>query len=376
MNQVHTSLLPTARGIVLLGISLLGLIGGVLWGQPVFVFVGALFFALWVGDLIALALGLRGWAFDLSSGRYRVGPNPAWFGSEIGIHWTGTSAGTVSLQLPPSFEFLEESDGTVVVAARHRGWFDLDAIGARSGPFGCWKMTARLSKMAQVIVWPEVSWIGVSQAAAEIAQGPTDFSFSLQDDVAVREYLPGDPLRRIHWRSTARRGELMTRAETPEDPRQMLIELRLGSQAVIDPAINHATAKVLREQADAITERGISIAASLCLAAATAGVKVSFLSGTTQATGPTAQLLNWLAGYEVQLNTPHSTSTEHRILITDDAQDLDTRGALVVHVTAGLPDSQTITIDGLIVADATQPLAQNTALLHAALGGQLSGVGR
>jgi uncharacterized protein (DUF58 family) len=40
-----------------------------------------------------------------------------------------------------------------------------------------------------------------------------------EDDVATREYRHGDDLRRVHWRSTARRGELMVR--TDEQPRQM-----------------------------------------------------------------------------------------------------------------------------------------------------------
>lgn len=39
----------------------------------------------------------------------------------------------------------------------------------------------------------------------------------------VRDYVPGDPLRSIHWKSSARRGEWMARAQEPaEEPRFMV----------------------------------------------------------------------------------------------------------------------------------------------------------
>ena len=50
-----------------------------------------------------------------------------------------------------------------------------------------------------------------------------------EDDVATREYRHGDDLRRVHWRSTARHGELMVRRE--EQPRQMRATVLLDTRA-------------------------------------------------------------------------------------------------------------------------------------------------
>jgi len=53
------------------------------------------------------------------------------------------------------------------------------------------------------------------------------------DDVLVREYRQGDDVRRVHWRSTAKRGELMVRREEQAwDPSaSILIDSRLGAHA-------------------------------------------------------------------------------------------------------------------------------------------------
>lgn len=45
-----------------------------------------------------------------------------------------------------------------------------------------------------------------------------------QDDVTTREYRHGDPMRRVHWAATARRGELMVRQEeTVTTPRATIV---------------------------------------------------------------------------------------------------------------------------------------------------------
>src|SRR6266542_999210 len=50
-------------------------------------------------------------------------------------------------------------------------------------------------------------WLGAGERRMRIAAASGD------DDIAPRAYRVGDPLRRVHWRSTARYGELMVRRE-------------------------------------------------------------------------------------------------------------------------------------------------------------------
>src|SRR4029453_1872344 len=51
-----------------------------------------------------------------------------------------------------------------------------------------------------------------------------------EEDATVREYRDGDDLRRVHWRSTARRGELMVRRE--EQPWQSRCAMFLDARTI------------------------------------------------------------------------------------------------------------------------------------------------
>jgi uncharacterized protein (DUF58 family) len=82
----------------------------------------------------------------------------------------------------------------------------------------------------------------------------------------VREYVRGDPLRSVHWKSTARRGELMTRASEPaEEPRFMVFldgssesyEGESGAQ-LFETGIEW-TAGLLQAASDARTEAGLAV---------------------------------------------------------------------------------------------------------------------
>ncbi|PPK95246.1 uncharacterized protein (DUF58 family) [Kineococcus xinjiangensis] len=58
------------------------------------------------------------------------------------------------------------------------------------------------------------------------------------DDIALRQYRPGDDLRRVHWRSTARRGEVMVREDERGGRAEvvLLVDRRLGAHAGRGPA--------------------------------------------------------------------------------------------------------------------------------------------
>lgn len=88
-----------------------------------------------------------------------------------------------------------------------------------------------------------------------------------EDLAEVREYVHGDPLKAIHWASTAHRGKLMVRGEeSPQDPRAtVLVDLRRdrhrgqGPTASLEAAISAAASAVAhlaaRRQGVALVDR-------------------------------------------------------------------------------------------------------------------------
>jgi Protein of unknown function DUF58 len=100
----------------------------------------------------------------------------------------------------------------------------------------------------------------------------------------VREYRPGDPLRRIHWRSSARHGELIVREYEPPGVQTVAI--------LCDPA------PPSREAADQIAR----LAASEAWDCLRAGGRVVLWSPGVESTRPEESrsiwpLLEWLARY-------------------------------------------------------------------------------
>jgi len=124
-------------------------------------------------------------------------------------------------------------DVSYPVTSPARGRFTVGPLAVRlTDPFGLCELTRAFAATDDLVVTPVVvrlppvrlggDWAGGGDAAARsVASSGTD-------DVATREYRHGDDLRKVHWRSTARVGELMVRQE--EQPFQSRATLLLDGR--------------------------------------------------------------------------------------------------------------------------------------------------
>ena len=144
----------------------------------------------------------------------------------------------------------------------------------RSDPLGLARRRLTVSGTVEVIVYPRVDRVspppgGREQPAAvrnrQMVQASHRDSFR-----GLREYVAGDDLRLVHWRSSARTGELVVRQDEEPRPRATAVVLDLRRSA-------HAGLSL---------ERAVSVAASVVLAGRRAGQEV-----VLAATDGTAMLL-------------------------------------------------------------------------------------
>lgn len=228
-----------------------------------------------------------------------------------------------------------------------RGRWDVGPLRLRvTDPFGMCEVTRGFSATDPLVVIPRVhplhplrgsgSWTGSGESTATTAAA------SGEHDVAIREYRDGDDLRMVHWRSTARRGELMVRRD--EQPHLLRATIVLDGRAIAHRGDGPASS----------FEWAVSAAASVAslLAASGYGVRVLTDDVETPWTGRDAEhgvgeLLDRLA--TVQTGGPHELRHAHRALARGggdglvvsilgevDSGDVDPVAALTRRGAAGL----------------------------------------
>ena len=87
-----------------------------------------------------------------------------------------------------------------------------------SDPFGLAATATRGAPVVELTVWPAIDEIAsLPHTSGDDPHGGTDHPNALaaagDDFYALRDYVVGDDLRHVHWRSTARRDELMVRQD-------------------------------------------------------------------------------------------------------------------------------------------------------------------
>jgi uncharacterized protein (DUF58 family) len=112
----------------------------------------------------------------------------------------------------------QASSVAYTVRAELRGRYEVGPLTLRmTDPFGLCEMTRSFPSSDRLTVIPQVNPLQLVRLAGEYAGTGDSRARSVavhgEDDAATREYRRGDDLRRVHWRSTARVGELMVRRE-------------------------------------------------------------------------------------------------------------------------------------------------------------------
>jgi uncharacterized protein (DUF58 family) len=139
---------------------------------------------------------------------------------------------------------------------RRRGLYQLGpARIAGTDPFGLFRSSRRIGPTRQVLVYPQTfEMTGLALPAGQHLGGDRRRAGWHQTTpfvAGVREYQPGDPVRHVHWRSTAHAGRLMVKEFDAEPVADVWLFLDL-----------HAVAQ--RGSGDESTEEyGVTIAASL-----------------------------------------------------------------------------------------------------------------
>lgn len=180
-----------------------------------------------------------------------------------------------------------------------RGRYPLGPLQLRlTDPFGMCELTRSFSTYDTLTVIPRVEPLSPVRFGGE-AKGYGDgrqrsLALAGEDDAIPRGYRYGDDLRRVHWRSTARYGELMVRRE--EQPRRsrctVLLDTRGGAYEGAGPdsafewAVSGAASVLVH-----MLERGFSVRLLTDSGSAVPGEGADGFAGTGQETADAAGLM-------------------------------------------------------------------------------------
>lgn len=169
-------------------------------------------------------------------------------------------------QTVPGFSYLnrrgaigwyEHDSWQFTLRATHRGYHQVGPGVIRSADLlGIFPSQRFDGDLAHLIVFPKVYSLRDLGIPADRPFGDQKGRDRIFEDplriAGLREYRPGDPMKRIDWKATARSGDLRSRVYEPSATRQLYVMLNIDT-------LEHAWEGYLPEE----LERAVSVAASI-----------------------------------------------------------------------------------------------------------------
>ena len=240
----------------------------------------------------------------------RSAPRRTCAGDPVAVGFTVRNAGKRSVPLTRIEDYFAAFEPSIVTADRlrpgavarvelvksayRRGVFSSGTVVLTSGaPFGFSRSYRTVEVPGETTVVPR--WVELrSFPILEPSSFPSDVLHERartgagQEYMGVREYRPGDPQRAVHWRSTARAGQLVVR-EFEEEVQSRVTLVIAGQDVGLAP--------------DSAFEVLVSAAASIAIYALNTGHPVDLLrpaeDGVSHLGDPDRyDILDWLAGAE------------------------------------------------------------------------------
>ena len=214
----------SALGFVVAGTAvLLWILGAVFGWQEAL--MGAFMAALLLAIAVLFVLGSHEYEVTLDLNRTRVAVGQHAVGAMKVVNKAGRTSGAVVMELPvgagiaqfriPHLSAKEEYEDLFTIPTHRRQVLMVGPVrSVRQDPFALLRRQVKWTENYELFVHPKTTILDGSSAGfiRDLEGMPTrELSSSDVSFHALRDYQPGDDRRHIHWKSTARSGELMVR---------------------------------------------------------------------------------------------------------------------------------------------------------------------
>jgi uncharacterized protein (DUF58 family) len=126
-------------------------------------------------------------------------------------------------------------------------------------PFGLFSKSLELLKPAEALVYPGLDAVTVTTTRRRDEEGRATVATPApgSEISGLRDFRSGDPLRRIHWRASLRRGSLIVRESEGEHPAEQ--EVRLKTQGVEPGQVFESAVRRAASEAVALLDAGACV---------------------------------------------------------------------------------------------------------------------